>query len=309
MIKTEKVNANKIVVYGGTGYYGRSVVKRLINKGESIRVVSRNRESAKKIFSDNVDIFQGDVTNIETIIRSLEGVDRVVICLSAMSRKLIRQMKAIEGDAVFNIIEEAEKAGISRLVYMSGYEMREQLLKKLKITDFGAIKIAVETKIAKSSLNWTILGDAPAYEIFFAFLKNGRMTVPGGGFKAIPSISAEDVGEITAQTILRDDLNRQRLKLTGPHAYSFPEVAAIISEISGRKVKHIAIPLSIINIVSFVLIPFIPFVRYLYKSLIMLNNFPEDLANEVPEEHKKLIETFKYESVTMEMEIQKRMKG
>jgi uncharacterized protein YbjT (DUF2867 family) len=297
----------QIIVYGGTGYYGRKVVEKLVNKGQSVKVVSRNFDTAKQIVGEKVEIFQGDVTNKDTIIESLKNVDCVVICLSAMSNKLIGKIKQIERDAVLTIMEEAERVKISRLVYMSGYEMREQLLRELKIPEFGAIKIEIESKIAQSHFNWTILGDAPAYEIFFAFVRNGKMTVPGGGFNAIPSISAEDVGEITAQVALRNDLKGRRIKLTGPEAFTFPEVAKRISEISGKKIKYMAIPLVIINVVSFILIPFTPFLRYLYKSLKMLNNFPKDLADNVPKEHKLLRDTFDYEPITLDMEIKKRI--
>jgi hypothetical protein len=71
--------------------------------------------------------------------------------------------------------------------------------------------------------------------------------------------------------------------------------------------KHVSIPLSIINIVSFLLLPLTPFVRYLYKSLKLLNNFPPDLAENVSEDFKILRELFDYEPVTLEMEISRRM--
>jgi len=225
-----------------------------------------------------------------------------------MNHQLIGKMKEIERDAVLTIMEEAEKANISRLVYMSGYEMRAQLLQDLKIPEFGAIKIEIERRITQSRFNWTILGDAPAFEIFFAFIRNGKMTVPGGGFHAIPSISAEDVGEITAQVAVRNDLNGRRIKLTGPEAFTFPDVANRISELSGQLIIHMAIPLVVINVVSFIMIPFAPFLRYLYKSLKMLNNFPQDLAADVPNQHRMLRELFDYEPFTLEMEILKRMK-
>jgi NADH dehydrogenase len=303
-MNTEK---KQIIVYGGTGYYGRKVIEKLVNKGQSVKVVSRNGDLARKIVGEKVEIFQGDVTNREIIVKSLKNVNCIVICLSAMSNRLIRKMKEIERDAVLTIMEEAKNANISRLIYMSGYEMREQLLSELKIPGFGAIKIEIESKIAKSDFNWTILGDAPAYEIFFAFIKNGVMAVPGGGFNAIPSISAEDVGEITAQVTLRDDLRGKRIKLTGPEAFTFPEVAKKIRAIAGKKYKHVTIPLSFINIISFILIPFSPFLRFLYKSLKMLNNFPQDLAIDVPNQHRLLRELFDYEPVTLEMEILKRL--
>jgi len=300
-------DSNQIIVYGGTGFYGQKVVRQLVKKRQSVKVVTRNTVKAKKILGEKVELFQGDVTEKGIIERSLKNVDAVVICLSAMSNKLIRKIKEIEYDAVLEIMEQAKKANISRLVYMSGYEMRKKLLDDLKIPELGEIKIEIEEKIQQSAFNWTILGDAPAFEIFFAFTNKGRMAVPGGGLNAFPTISPEDVGELTAQIVLRNDLNGKRIKLTGPRAYSFPEVAKLMTEISGKRIKHMSIPLFLINFVSFILLPFTPFVRYLYKSLKMLNNFPKDLAENVPNEHKLLRELFNYEPVTLEMEIRKRI--
>jgi len=300
---------NQIIVYGGTGFYGRKVVEKLVQKGLPVKVVTRNTEHAKKLVGNTLELFQGDVTDRNTIVESLKNVSAIVICLSAMSNKLIRKMKEIERDAVLEIMEEAKKANISRLVYMSGYEMRKQLLDDLKIPEFGEIKIEVEERIRQSDFNWTIVGDAPAFEIFFAFTNKGKMTVPGGGLNAFPTISPEDVGEITAQIVMRDDLNGKRIKLTGPKAYSFPEVAKLMTDISGQIVTHMKIPLFVVNIVSSLLLPFTPFVRYLYKSLKMLNNFPADLANDVPKDHALLRQLFDYEPVTLEMEIKQRLKG
>lgn len=296
-----------IIVYGGTGYYGRKVVEKLINKGEKVKVVSRNIEKAKKILGEKAEISEGDILDPETISKSLKDITAIIICLSAMNPGQIRQMKRIEQDSVFEIMEKADKAGISRLVYMSGYEIREQLLQDLNIIEFGEIKLNVEKKITSSDFNWTILGDAPSYEIFFAFIRNGKMTVPGGGLRAIPCISAEDVGEITAQAVLRNDLKGRRLKLTGPKAYTFPEAAFLISGLSEKKIKHLKIPLPVFNIISIVLMPFNPFLRYLYKTLKMLNNFPVDLADDVPIEHEKLRKLFDYIPVTLENETEKRI--
>lgn len=299
---------NKIIVYGGTGYYGSKVVLKLANKSAAVKVVSRNYEKAKEKFGDKVEILVGDVTHKDFITESLHDVKAIVICLSAMNRKQIRQMKLIERDAVITIMEEAKKAGIKRLVYMSGYEIREQLLRDLNIIEFGEIKLEIESRISHSDFNWTILGDSPSFEVFFAFVRNGKMAVPGGGFNPIPCISDEDVGEITAQTVLRDDLKNMRLKLTGPEAYSFPHAAKLFSEITGKKIKHITIPLFIFNAISIILFPFNPFLRFLYKSLRMLNNFPNDLAVKVPKDHLVLRKLFDYEPVSLEMEIKRRLK-
>lgn len=88
--------------------------------------------------------------------------------------------------------------------------------------------------IRESRFNWTILGGAASFELFFAFLKNNKMVVPGGGMNPVPIISPEDVGEITAQTVLRNDLSGRRFRLTGPEAISFPEAAKRISVITKK---------------------------------------------------------------------------
>ncbi|OFX33334.1 MAG: hypothetical protein A2X08_15040 [Bacteroidetes bacterium GWA2_32_17] len=302
------IDNNKIIIYGGTGHYGNKVVKKLVDKGSLVKVVSRNYEKARRKFGDNIEIIEGDVLNRDFIVESLKDVKAIVICLSAGNRKQIRQMKQIEQDAVLTIFEEAKKAGIKRLVYMSGYEIKKQLLLDLNVLEFGEIKLEIESKIFQSDFNWTILGNAPSSEIFFTFVRNGKMVVPGGGLKAIPSISPEDVGEITAQTVLRDDLNGKRIKLTGPNAFTFPQVAKLFSELTGKKVKHIKIPLFVFNMVSLIILPFNPFVRFLYKSLKLLNNFPSDMAENVPEDHKLLRKLFDYEPVSLDMEIRRRIK-
>ena len=298
--------AGQILIFGGTGFYGRQVVAQLVKKGQPVKVLSRNAVLAAKLLGPEVSIIEGDVTQPGIIEKALEGVAAVVICLSAMSNQLIRKMQSIERDAVLSILARCQDLGIGRVVYLSGYELRRELLEELHVPEFGAIKIEVETSLEDSELNWTILGSAPAFEIFFAFVRNGRMAVPGGGLKAIPTIAPEDVGELTAQTVLREDLGGQRIKLTGPRSYTFPEVAEMISRIGGVRVRHIKVPLILFNIVSWLVKPLFPFVRYLYKSLKMLNHFPQDLAEGVPRDHQFLLDHFNYEPRTLEREIERR---
>jgi uncharacterized protein YbjT (DUF2867 family) len=304
---SDQIKKNQIVVFGGTGFYGRKIVKKLVEKKQSVKVVTRNAKKSKTIVGDKVSLFQGDVTEKGVIKEALKNTDAIIICLSAMSYKLIKSIKKIELDAVLEIMEEAQDAKITRLVYLSGYEMRKQLLDDLKIPELGEIKIAIENKIKQSSFNWTILGAAPAFELFFAFTNKRIMSVPGGGEKAFPTISPEDVGEITAQTVLRKDLNARRIKLTGPRAYSFPEVAKLMSKISNRQIKHRTIPLFLFKFVSWVVKPLTPFVRYIYISLKLLNNFPKDVAENVLKDHQKLRALFDYNPVTLEMEINNRI--
>ena len=69
----------------------------------------------------------------------------LVISVSAFSWKLIRKLEQIERDGVLSVLEEARKAGIERVVYLSVYEIREDVLARLKLRfPTARIKLDVE---------------------------------------------------------------------------------------------------------------------------------------------------------------------
>lgn len=292
-----------ILVLGGTGHYGQHIVQSLLEKGEPVRVLSRDATKARKILDNEPEIIEGDITTRESVIESLSGVRAVVIAVSAFAWKTIRQVKLVERDAVLMVLEEAQKSGVSRVVYISVYDIREDLLRKPNI-QLGStwIKLEIETSLPKSSFNWTVLGAAPSMKIFFSMLCGDTMMVPGGGPPALPTVSSVDVGEIAAQTVLRDDLHGKRFRMTGPEAFSFPEAAKRISEVTGKTIKFRKIPLLPLKIASVLIWPFNPYLRYLLEFIKLMNNFPQDLASEVPETHRLLVKTFNYTPTTLEME-------
>ena len=297
---------NPIAIFGGTGHYGTKIVQSLLAKGEPVRVLSRNAEKAQEILGNEVEIIEGNLTSQEAIVWSLAGARAVIIAVSAWTRHTIKQIKAIERDAILTIFAEAKNAGIDRVIYLSGYDMREDLLRELNLLKFGEIKLEIERTLRASDFNWTVLGCPPSMELFFAFVRNGKMMVPGGGPPAVPTVSRDDVGEIAAQAVLRNDLSGQRFRLPGPEALSFPEAAKRIGYITGEPIQFSKIPLLPLNIVSLVVWPFNPYLRYIFWSVKLLNNFPQDLAQRVPEDHQHLLDTFNYTSTTFEMEVRKR---
>ncbi len=295
-----------IAVFGGTGHYGTKIVQSLIAKGQPARVLSRNADRARETLGEEPEIIEGTLTSTDDIIQTLSGAGAVVIAVSAWTRYSIKQIKAIERDAVLTIFAEAKNTGIDRVVYLSGYDLREDVLRDLNLLKFGEIKMEIERTLQESDFNWTILGCAPSMDLLFAFARNGKMSVPGGGPPGIPTINRNDVGKIAAQTVLRNDLSGQRLRVTGPEALSFPEAAERIGQITGEPIQFVKVPLLPLNIISLVLWPFNPYLRYIFWSVKLLNNFPQSLAQRVPQDHQHLLDNFDYTPTTFEMEAKRR---
>jgi len=294
-----------ILVLGGTGHYGRHIIGSLLEREQPVRVLSRNATNARRILGDGAEIVEGDITLRRSVVEALEGVKAVVISVSAFTPGLIWKLKLIERDSVLTVLEEAQNVGISRIVYLSGYELYPGIIEELDL-EFGRIKLEIETTLAKSGFNWTVLGEAPSMEVFFAMIRGGKMIVPGGGPPALPTVSPVDTGEIAAQTVLRGDLGNRRIRVTGPEAISFPEAARRISAVTGERLEFQKIPLFPLQVASLVTRPFNPYLWHLVGSARLMNRFPQDLAAQVPQDHQWLVDTFAYTPTTLEMEARRR---
>ena len=291
--------SKSVMVFGGTGNYGKYIVKSLIAKNIPVKVFTRDSERAELKLGSEPEYFEGDVLDKEAIKNSLSNVKAIIISLSAMHSKLIRKQKEIEHDAVMTILDEAEKQGIKRIIFLSIYEMDVDLIKKLKL-DVGFIKMAIEERLSQSDFNWTVLACPPSFELFTTFTRKKLMIVPGGGSPLMPSVAPQDVGEIAAQASIRDDLNKLRLHMTYSEPFAFPEVAKKFSKVLCRKIKYQKIPLFGLKIASIVTYLFNPYLRHLVKYVGLLNNFPIEIAKKAKDDHQILISTFDYQPMSIE---------
>jgi uncharacterized protein YbjT (DUF2867 family) len=245
------------------------------------------------------EIVEGDLVDRETVKRILHGVERIVIAVS-VGKQNIRHQRRVERDAVLMLLKEASST--TRVVYLCGYEIRHEISRDFET---GRIMVEVQEALAESTLNWTALGCAPSMELFLATIHGENMTFPDGGPLAFPTVSKRDVGTIAAQAVLRDDLARQRFRVCGPEAMSFPEAAQRISAVTGRPLQFRAIPLTPLRIAAFLVRPFHPYFYFIITAATMLNRFPQDLVADIPADHLRLTETFDYEPQTLEMEAQR----
>ncbi|HLF36156.1 MAG TPA: NAD(P)H-binding protein, partial [Cyclobacteriaceae bacterium] len=200
------------------------------------------------------------------------------------------------------------KHNIQRLVFISVYDIDPDFVKGQKSAKLADPKAEAEKLIRESGFNWTILGCPPSYELFFRLLRNNRLNVPGGGRQSLVCISPDDVGEIASQAIIRDDLKGMRFRLAGPETINFPGFAEKVSAITRKKVKYRAIPLGIVNIVTFILGLINPYPRMIYLAIRMMNNFPSHIAARAKEDHNLLIKTFHLRGTTLDEEIRKRFR-
>ncbi len=305
------MRAEPILVLGGTGHYGREIVRSLVEKQVPVRVLTRNAGKAREILGAVPELVEGDLASPQAVKESVAGVPRVVVAVSAFSPAQIRRMKAIEQDAVIDALQEAWKAGARRAVLISVFDVKGGGTADTQ-AETGNIKLQVEKYLAGSGFNWTVLGAPPSMEIFFRMTRGSAMNVPGGGPEALPTVSPRDMGEIAAQAVLRDDLDRRRFRVAG-EVVSFPEAARRISAAVGRPIRFRKIPLILPKIAWVLTAPLSPFSdRILYVHTVLgfirlLNTFPREIAEAARADRQRLIQTFRYVPTSIEAEAEWRM--
>lgn len=296
-----------VLVLGGTGHYGRHIVRRLAGYGASVAVLTRDPEAARELFAGmptaggSVAFIEGDITDPACAGTLAASWSRVVVALSGFAPRTIRRMREIEHDAVIRLLTHLQDD--ARVVILSAYEPRAELIDRFGF-EAGRVKRDLERAVSDRNVNWTILGAAFSMALFFRMIRGSRMVVPGGGRRRIPVIAAEDVGEVAAQAVLRDDLAGMRVRIPGPAAYSFPEAAATIASACATTVRHTAVPLLPLRIAAVVSRPLNPFLANLLPAIRLFNEFPADLTESVPRDHARLRVLFTFEPVTLQEKAQ-----
>ncbi|MGH9672113.1 MAG: hopanoid-associated sugar epimerase, partial [Bryobacteraceae bacterium] len=107
------------LVTGATGFLGWHVARRLLDRGESVRALVRDRRRLKEL--EGVEPFDGDLRDAETVRRAAAGCG-TVFHVAADYRLWARNPAELFESNVGgtrNVMEAAEKAGVERVVYTS----------------------------------------------------------------------------------------------------------------------------------------------------------------------------------------------
>jgi uncharacterized protein YbjT (DUF2867 family) len=176
-LKVREAMTSPVLVTGGTGRLGRSVVARLVEAGQDVRVLARRQRDTQP----QVTFFTGDLRQGEGIDAAVHGAGVIINCATST-----------KGDAevTTNLVTVAAKAGSAHFVQPSivGIDAMAQW-------GYVKTKLKVERIVVNCGLPWTILRVTQFYNYCF---ENSRKLakfplvapVPGG-FRVQPVDSRE----------------------------------------------------------------------------------------------------------------------
>jgi len=115
-----------IVVAGGTGFLGRHITKALLTDGHDVTVLGRSPDKVSTIPElQGANATKGDVTEPASLRGRLDRADAVVQAVQFPNHPIEVPRKGLTYDrydrqGTISVLAEAQRAGVGKLVYISG---------------------------------------------------------------------------------------------------------------------------------------------------------------------------------------------
>jgi uncharacterized protein YbjT (DUF2867 family) len=246
-------------VFGGSGFIGRYVVKRLVQQGYIVRVPSRYPEGALFLKPmgavGQVVPLYASVTNEATIHRAVEGAEIVVNLVGALTESRKASFQSIHTEGSERIARLSAAAGVGRLVQISAIGADPNSASR-----YAATKGKAEQAVLAAFPHATILRPSLVFgledKFFNRFAEIARfapfMPVIAGETKMQP-VFVSDVADAVMAALASSTAQGKIFEIGGPRVWTFREILAFILKTTHRERTMINIPMGIARIQASVL--------------------------------------------------------
>lgn len=238
-----------IVVFGGSGFIGRYVVKQLARKGYRVRVPMRRPHLGQelRVFGDvgQIQLMQANVRYPDSLAAALDGADGVVNLVGVLHDQGRQGFQAMHVDAAAAIADAAKAAGVTKLVHVSSIGADQGAR-----ANYARSKAKGEAAVRQRVPSATILrpsivfGAEDNFFNRFADMAKFSWFLPliGGGKTKFQPVHVQDVADSVAAAIARTDTAGRTYELGGPKIYTFRQLLDFVQATINRKRIYLPLP-------------------------------------------------------------------
>jgi NADH dehydrogenase len=248
MNPTPSNSPSRILVLGGTGFVGRSVCEKLVERcngaGGRIVVPSRRPHRVQHLRTlPTVELVAADVNDAATLERLVSGCD-AVINLVAILHGSQAEFERAHVALPHKLVAVCKARGVRRLVHVSALGVSANAPSR-----YLRSKAAGEAVLAASGLDVTVLrpsvifGEHDKFINLFASMQTVVPFVPLAGATAkFQPVWVDDVAAAIVAALDRPDAIGQTIECAGPTVYTLADLVRFAGRASGHPRPVIGLP-------------------------------------------------------------------
>lgn len=232
------MNTQRIVILGGTGFVGNTLIPRLSADGHALLLLSRNRQAQRHAtVGRNVTVATADVHDPAVLRRHVAGADAVINLVGILNENGRNTFERVHVELTRKVIEACRDAGVDRLHQMSSLKAGKGESKYL------ATRGEAEALVRASTLDWTIYEPSTLFgpgdglvTRFDALLRMApAMPLPRPDSKMAP-VYVGDVAEAMARCVANPAVSvLQTFELYGPEVWTLIDIVRAIRDARSRR--------------------------------------------------------------------------
>ena len=235
-------------VFGGTGFIGRHVVKRLIDAGHAVRVAVRDTEAALVLKPlgeiGQVVPLHAPVTDPAAVARAVEGAALVVNLVGILAESRAGDFDRIHHEGAATVARASAAAGVARLVHVSALGA-DAASPSLYARGKAAGEVAVRAAFPSATIlrPSVVFGPDDAFFNRFASMAQWLPVMPVfSGETRFQPVHVADVADAVIAGLTHADTPGQTFELGGPRQWRMRELLAWIMAETGHRRPMVTIP-------------------------------------------------------------------
>ena len=242
----------RVTVFGGSGFLGRQIVKRLTANGIPVRVAVRRPEQASFLEAfapgGRIEAVAADVWDEATVARAVEGSVAVVNTVGHYVEKRGSSFDAVHGEGARHVAHQALKAGVGRLVHISGIGADPA-----SASPYVRARGVGEALVRDAFEGATILRPSVLFGTGDKFLNTlvrvarlaPALALFGRGETRLQPVFVGDVAEASARVLADPGTGGKTFELGGPRVYAYRELLEVVLREVGRQRLLVPVPFAV----------------------------------------------------------------
>ena len=249
--------SRRTTVFGGSGFIGRYVVKRLAARGDVVRVAVRDPVAAAFLKPmgavGQVVPMRVNISDDAAVAESLRGCDAVVNLVGILYESGTQRFEAIQAQAPERIAAAAKAAGVAEFVQISAIGAdagSPSLYARTKAAgEAGVRRHFPAAPILRPSI---VFGPEDGFFNRFAAMAQLAPALPliGGGTTKFQPVFVGDVAEAVLRVLGNPAAIGKTFELGGPRVASFRELMEFMFRTTGRSRPLVGIPFGLATLMA-----------------------------------------------------------